>query len=283
MHMEANPRDEIAVLREMYAKEGAKALALQEELSRVCAQRDLAELKRSNTERMYEARIQELDTTLRNARDFIESSAFNVPTKDYFDAVLKDIDAALGLFAPPPDQTSPMTVGPEDYFEQPIVDRLRERAKAAREEKNATALSDALHFEQAASDLERLQLDLAFWKSNSAAESKARIASEAREIEAADINEGLAVIVRQWRERAEEAEAKLEKAREALWEIEKWQRAYPLSVFPEPDFDRARELLEAGGITLDAISASNMRHVLDGVGEIVRATLKEIGESNGRS
>lgn len=41
--------------------------------------------------------------------------------------------------------------------------------------------------------------------------------------------------------------------------------AYPLSVFPEPNFKKARELLEAGGIALDWISASNMRHVVEGV------------------
>jgi hypothetical protein len=56
---------------------------------------------------------------------------------------------------------------------------------------------------------------------------------------------------------------------EKLWEIRKWCDAYPLSVFPEPDFKRARELLEAGGMTLDAISASNMRHVLDGIRKII--------------
>jgi hypothetical protein len=45
-------------------------------------------------------------------------------------------------------------------------------------------------------------------------------------------------------------------------EIEKWLQAYPLTQFPEPDFAKAAELLTAGGLTLDAISASNMRHVL---------------------
>src|SRR5690606_34656882 len=93
-------------------------------------------------------------------------------------AIAREALSQGGAFSPHPDQTSPMTVGPEDYFEEPLVDRLRKRAKAAREEKNATALSDALHFEQAASDLERLQQDLVFWKANSVSESKARIAAE---------------------------------------------------------------------------------------------------------
>lgn len=62
--------------------------------------------------------------------------------------------------------------------------------------------------------------------------------------------------------------------REALQRIEQWGRAYPLSVFPEPDFGKAREALEAAGLTLDAVSASNMRHVVRGVSEIARAALK---------
>ena len=61
----------------------------------------------------------------------------------------------------------------------------------------------------------------------------------------------------------------------ALRQIESWSRAYPLSVFPEPDFAKAAELLKAGGMTLDAISASNMRHVITEVGEIARNALKE--------
>jgi len=59
-------------------------------------------------------------------------------------------------------------------------------------------------------------------------------------------------------------------------EIDFWAKAYPLDVFPEPDFRRVRELLEAGGITLDSVSASNMRHVINGVANIVSETLKEL-------
>lgn len=61
--------------------------------------------------------------------------------------------------------------------------------------------------------------------------------------------------------------------REALWQIAQWAKAYPLKVFPEPDFKKAAELLTAGGITLDAISASNMRHVVEGVGRIAQSAL----------
>jgi peptidase E len=40
-----------------------------------------------------------------------------------------------------------------------------------------------------------------------------------------------------------------------------WARAYPETVFPEPDMDVVRTALEARGITIDSVSASNMRHV----------------------
>jgi hypothetical protein len=60
----------------------------------------------------------------------------------------------------------------------------------------------------------------------------------------------------------------------ALEQIEQWSRAYPLEIFPEPDLKRARELLEAGGMTLDAISAHAMRHVIEGVGKIARDALE---------
>lgn len=62
--------------------------------------------------------------------------------------------------------------------------------------------------------------------------------------------------------RADAAEAKLQ-------QIKVWCDAYPLAIFPVPDFAKAHELLQAGGMTLDAISASNMRHVLKGVREII--------------
>lgn len=59
-----------------------------------------------------------------------------------------------------------------------------------------------------------------------------------------------------------------------LAEIDRWARAYPETVFPEPDLKRAHELLWAGGMTLDAISAHAMRHVVRGVGEIARCGLE---------
>jgi len=72
----------------------------------------------------------------------------------------------------------------------------------------------------------------------------------------------------------ERLEAEIEHREEALQQIEQWSRAYPLEIFPEPDLEKARALLEAGGMTLDAISAYAMRHVVEGVGEIARRALE---------
>lgn len=60
---------------------------------------------------------------------------------------------------------------------------------------------------------------------------------------------------------------------DALERLQAWADAYPISVFPEPDFDKAHEVLGSVGITLDAISASNMRLVINGVREIVKGGL----------
>jgi len=59
----------------------------------------------------------------------------------------------------------------------------------------------------------------------------------------------------------------------ALQRIVQWSEAYPLEIFPPPDYPRARAVLEANGMTLDAISADCMRHVVEGVGKIAREAL----------
>jgi hypothetical protein len=46
-------------------------------------------------------------------------------------------------------------------------------------------------------------------------------------------------------------------------------------VFPEPDWEKAGELLKAGGISIDVIRLHCMRHVMERVGEIARAALDE--------
>jgi hypothetical protein len=71
------------------------------------------------------------------------------------------------------------------------------------------------------------------------------------------------------------AEAEREKYEDLLHRIKSWAQAYPLSIFPEPDFKKAHEVLTANGITLDAISASNMRHVITQVQKMVDDALGE--------
>ena len=66
--------------------------------------------------------------------------------------------------------------------------------------------------------------------------------------------------------------------RDALQHIAQWAEAYPIDIFQEPDLKKARALLEAGGITLDAVSAHCMRHVIKGVGEIANKALQEQGD-----
>lgn len=73
----------------------------------------------------------------------------------------------------------------------------------------------------------------------------------------------------------EQQEDRIERLKDALQKIAQWSDAYPLDVFPEPDWMTARALLEAGGITLDAISAHCMRHVVDGVGKIAKEALDD--------
>jgi hypothetical protein len=65
----------------------------------------------------------------------------------------------------------------------------------------------------------------------------------------------------------------------ALREIEEWSRAYPLKVFPEPDLKRVAEVLALNNLTLDAVSASVARHVVEGVGRIAREALAKAGRS----
>ena len=66
-----------------------------------------------------------------------------------------------------------------------------------------------------------------------------------------------------------------EKLRNVLLRIDTWAKAYPLKAFPKPDLKKAHEVLKAAGMTLDAISADNMSHVLDQIKEMVSEVLKE--------
>jgi hypothetical protein len=76
------------------------------------------------------------------------------------------------------------------------------------------------------------------------------------------------------REMLADAANEIDKLRGALQRIEQWSDAYPLDMFPEPDLKKAAEVLKANGMTLDSISASCMRHVVEGVGKIAREALE---------
>ena len=80
-------------------------------------------------------------------------------------------------------------------------------------------------------------------------------------------------IIEQQAERIEVLEAGLTK-------IDNWAKAYPLKVFPEPDFKKIAQVLKTAGISLDAITASNMRHVINGVKNIVEQALKVKDDNN---
>lgn len=67
--------------------------------------------------------------------------------------------------------------------------------------------------------------------------------------------------------------SELKELRDKLHQIETWINAYPLEIFPEPDFKKAAEVLKQNGMTLDSISASNMRHVLNGIKDIIEGVL----------
>lgn len=77
---------------------------------------------------------------------------------------------------------------------------------------------------------------------------------------------------------ADDLSERVDELTEALQKIVQWSEAYPLDIFPEPDLKKAHKLLQAGGITLDAISAHCMRHVVEGVGKIAREVLANKGE-----
>jgi hypothetical protein len=59
---------------------------------------------------------------------------------------------------------------------------------------------------------------------------------------------------------------------DALEQLGQWAEAYPVENFPEPlpqDWQRANALLAENGISMSSMSASNMRHVINGVRQIV--------------
>ena len=67
----------------------------------------------------------------------------------------------------------------------------------------------------------------------------------------------------------QEQENLLEELQNKMHRLKTWIEAYPVEVFPEPDFEKAHKVLKQHGMTLDVISASNIRHVLAGVKAII--------------
>ena len=66
---------------------------------------------------------------------------------------------------------------------------------------------------------------------------------------------------------------RLEELERVLSRVKDWCSAYPLEMFPEPDFKKVHTVLKKNNLTLDAISASNMRHVVTGIQKIIDETL----------
>lgn len=69
---------------------------------------------------------------------------------------------------------------------------------------------------------------------------------------------------------------KAERSEEALQKIQSWCEAYPLDIFPEPDWDEVKSRL--GPKLLTRVSASNMRHVVEGVAKLCKAAPEQEGE-----
>lgn len=71
----------------------------------------------------------------------------------------------------------------------------------------------------------------------------------------------------------------IDNLRDGLLTIHNWCKAYPIERFPEPDFSKCAAALRKEGLSLDQVSASNMRHVLQGIEEIVNDALKSLYET----
>jgi cell division protein FtsB len=81
--------------------------------------------------------------------------------------------------------------------------------------------------------------------------------------------------------RLAEVEAERDALKEEMEGFATWADSYPTSVFHQPDvggLKRAREVLTAAGMTLDALSAMVYRHALAYISERARAALKAASE-----
>lgn len=67
---------------------------------------------------------------------------------------------------------------------------------------------------------------------------------------------------------AEWADRRIDELEEALHSITEWVDAYPTDIFPEPDWNKARDVLKVADISLDAITAGVQRRMLFRIKEI---------------
>jgi len=66
---------------------------------------------------------------------------------------------------------------------------------------------------------------------------------------------------------------RVEQLADAMRQIQQWSEAYPLDIFPEPDWKRAHAVLKEHDMTLDAIAAGVMRRALVSVNKIASEAL----------
>jgi hypothetical protein len=82
--------------------------------------------------------------------------------------------------------------------------------------------------------------------------------------------------IRLLRKQRDEARALIVELDEAFDTLDSIANAYPEEVFPEPDWIAVREALEAHNISMDCVSAGNMRVVAQNVGRIIAPLRREV-------
>src|ERR1700761_2946859 len=78
-------------------------------------------------------------------------------------------------------------------------------------------------------------------------------------------------MIKDLRRALDAANKRIEELRATLQRIVDWCEAYPVDIFPEPDWADVKAKL--GETLLSRVSASNMRHVCDGIAKIAMADL----------
>ena len=65
-----------------------------------------------------------------------------------------------------------------------------------------------------------------------------------------------------------------DRMQDALERIVEWGVAYPVTMFPEPDWPKVARVLHAAGLSLDSVTAANMRHIVTEIAKIARKGLE---------